>query len=499
MHLTQKFISRFRLAPSMKWLIFVLPLFARMAVAQGALPWGGPALSVPLLATQPGVAMFYVSSYTWVGVHTDYDMARQAADAYLTENPETPTYLVLGPAQTQTCDDVPLPSVSLGNGTSSTVSIIGYGSRVSNIIKRVGCAASSATLRVSESANGPVINAWYQGFTVSANHIDGAACGFYGLANSTLLDVACGNAVPGADHELEVGNLDANSMGEVRNISIMNLKAFDNVGGGKGAILTPQWSAGRLAAVVLGSGGAKMYSQQYTRAQLVGPGLSSCSIVPTLTPVMSSLGAVNYPSLPTVHYGYVTGATITNPGNCSNTGQLYILIQDGVPVLYGMKFSYMVMSHVWNLESTASSYYGEAWLRDSVKNLIIGEHTYTNQTIQIREYGALNNHVNAYFDGPGEYGAVIDGKTGSFSNSIFSWDSATYPLAVGYYLGVGFYQAWTISNSQCTNSTVNFTSIETAQGPLLAPASAPSGVSLKDIERCDGSNSVDWPTQVGPQ
>jgi hypothetical protein len=222
--------------------------------------------------------------------------------------------------------------------------------------------------------------------------------------------------------------------------------------------------------------------------------------VPTLTPIVSNLVSTNFPPLPTVNYGFVTGATINDPGSCSNTAQLYIIIQDGVPVMYGMKFTNIIMSRAWNLESTASSYYGEAWLRSSARNSVIGEHTYTNQTIQILEYGTSNNHVNAYFDGPGEYGAAIFGKSGSFSNSIFSWNSASYPLAVGYDLGAlpGVYQAWAITNSQCTNSTANFTSIETAQGPLLATGPAPSGVSLNDIERCDGSNSVDWPTPVGP-
>jgi hypothetical protein len=312
------------------------------------------------------------------------------------------------------------------------------------------------------------------------------------------MDVSCGNAVVGADHEVEFGNLDANSMGRVHNISIYNLKAFDNVGVGRGAMLTPEWSGGTLAGVIVASGGLSGYSQQYTRARVVGPDLASCTIVPTLRPIVSNVVSAAFPPLPPVNYGVITGATVINPGSCSSTTHLYILIQDGVPVMYGIKFTNMIMSRAWNLESTASSYYGEAWLRSSVRNSVIGEHPYTNQTIQILEYGALNSHVNAYFDSPGEYGAEIYGKSGSFSNSIFSWNSATYPVAVGYDLGAGIYQAWAITNSQCTNSTANFTSIETAQGPLLASAPAPSGVSLKDIERCDGSKTVDWPTLVGP-
>jgi hypothetical protein len=483
----------------MRRIVFALFIIARMAAAQGALPWAGQAMSVPQLATETGVALFYVASYNWVGTHTDYDMARQAADAYLVANPQTPTYLVLGPAQTQTCDAVALPSISLGNGTSATVSIIGYGSNVSNIIKRVGCAPGSATLRVSESANGPVANALFQGFTVSANHIDSAACGFYGMVGGTILDVACGNAAPEADHEVEFGNLDANSMGRAHNLSIMNLKAFDNVGSGGGAILTPVWSAGLLAGVTVTGGGTKMYTQQYIRARVVGPGVSSCTSLPTLVPIVSSLASVTYPSLPTTQYGYVTGVTVTNPGSCSETAQLYILVQDGVSVMYGMKFTNLVMSRVWNLESIASSYYAEGWLRSSVRNSIIGEHPYAGQTIQILEYGSSNEHINAYFDGPGEYGAAIYGKSGSFINSVFAWNSATYPASSGYHLGAAanVYQNWAITNSQCTNSTANFISVTTAQGPLQATDPAPLGVSLHDIEDCDGSKSVDWPTIVG--
>jgi hypothetical protein len=484
----------------MKRLIFALFIIARMASAQGALPWGVQAVSVPQLASKAGVVLFYVSSYKWIGTHTDYDMARQAADAYLNDNPQTPTYLVLGPAQTQTCDSMALPSISLGNGTSATVSIIGYGSNVSNIIKRVGCAPGTATLSVSESANGSVTHALFQGFTVSANHIDNAACGFYGMASSTIFDVACGNAAPGADHEVEFGNLDPSSMGRTRSLYIMNLKAFDNVGSGGGAILTPVWSGGGLASVTVNSGGTKMYTQRYVRAQLVGPGLSSCTSVPTLTPIVSSLASVNYPPLPTTYYGYVTGVTITSPGSCSNTSQLYILIQDGIPVLYGMKFTNMIWSHVWNLESIAASHYAEGWLRSSFSNSITGEHPYAGQTIQILEYGALNEHFNAFFDGPGEYGAVIYGKSGSFINSIFTWNSATYPASSGYDLAAApeVYQKWRITNSQCTNSTANFISITTAQGPLLATDPAPIGVTLNDIENCDGTKVVDWPTIVGP-
>jgi hypothetical protein len=343
-----------------------------------------------------------------------------------------------------------------------------------------------------------VFNALYQGFEANANHIDSAACGFYGISQSTILDVACANAKPGADHEVELGNLALGSIGRVSDVAIYNLKAFDNVGTGRGAILTPLWTAGRLTGVSIVNGGAAHYTQQYTRARLVGPDLSSCTTVPTLAPIVSNLGNVNFGYVPTINYGYVTGATVTNAGSCSSTSRLYILIQDGVPVMYGMKFSNIVKSHIWNLETTSSSTYGEAWLPKSGNNTIIGEHTYTNQTIQIAEYATGNSHLNAYFDGPGEYGAAIYGPSGGFANSIFSWNSAAYLGSSGYYFGAaaGNYRSWTIQNSQCTNSSAGFISITTAQGSLLATDPPPSGVTFNDVERCDGTNLVDWATTV---
>jgi hypothetical protein len=123
------------------------------------------------------------------------------------------------------------------------------------------------------------------------------------------------------------------------------------------------------------------------------------------------------------------------------------------------------------------------------------------QTIQILEYGSSNEHFNAFFDGPGEYGAAIYGKSGSFHDSVFAWNGATYLASSGYYLGAsaGSYRKWTITNSQCTNSSANFISITTVEGALLATDPALLGVTLNDIDNCDGSNSVDWPTTVGPQ
>lgn len=483
----------------MKRYAVILLALARLAMAQGTLPWG-KAISVPLLATEPGVQLFYVASYSWNGRHTDYDMARQAADAYVMANPAIPTYLILNPGESVTCDDVPLPSAALGNGKSATLSIVGYGSNVSTLLKGSGCGVSAATLAHGDPSGGPSTNAWYQGFTIDANRIDMAACGMYGLSASTFFDVSCGDAAPGADHEMEFGNSDANSAGLVSNVYLYNLKAFGSIGSGKGAVLTPVWTNGALTAATVANAGTKSYSQQYTRAQIVGPGLSSCAVVPTLVPIVSDLSSGNFSNIPPVTYGYLTGATITNPGSCSNTSQLYILIQDGLPVTYGMKFTNMTGSHIWNLESTATATYAEAWLQASGNNAIIGEHPYTNQTIEIADYSSGNKHTNAFFDSPGEFGALISAYSGSFVNSIYSWDSSSYTAASGYYFSGSptAYSNWIVQNSQCTNSTANFISITTSAGPLANNAPAPAGVNLMDIEACDGTNSLNWAAQVSP-
>lgn len=482
----------------MKNLIFALFSMSTLVAAQGSLPWS-KAVSVPLLASRPGNVMFYVSSYSWSGTHSDYDMARQDADTYVSAHPGTPTYLVLNPTINQTCDDVPLPAFVSGNGRSSSVSIIGYGSNISSILKRSGCAAKAATFGNSELSGSPVMNPWFQGFTVNANHIDRAACELYGMSGATFVDISCGNAAPGADHELELGNQDANSAGLMYNINLYNLKTFDFVGVGKGAVLIPTWNGGNLTGVTVSNPGTKKYSQQYTRVQIVGPDSSTCSVMPTMTPIVSNAASATFSNLPVVTYGLITGVTITNAGSCSSTSRLYILIQDGLPVTFGMKFSNVTYSHAWNLEATGSTTYGEGWMAASAYNTVLGEHPYTNQTVQIAEYALGDKHIGAFFDSPGLYGATIYGQSGSFIDSIFAWDGTSYTAGSGYYFGSSTYSAWTVLNSQCTNSTSNFHSITTAQGVVAGSASAPNGIGLKDIENCDGTQAVDWEAQVVAQ
>jgi hypothetical protein len=310
------------------------------------------------------------------------------------------------------------------------------------------------------------------------------------MTSSTLLDISCGNAAPNADHELEFGN----SSGPMTKINVYHLVTFDTVGVGKGALLTPTWTNGKLTQVQLGNGGSKKYTQQYTRAQLIGPDLATCTTVPTLTPTVSNVSSASFQNLPTINYGYVTGASIVNAGNCTSTARIYILLQDGVPATYGMKFSRLTASQVWNLEATGVTNFGEAWLQGSDNNTIYGEHPYTNQTIQIAEYAQGNSHVNTLFDSAGSYGAAIYGATGSFQDAVFVWDGTTYGGSSGYYFGTSNYTNWTVKNSQCTNSTANSISITTNTGPVANSGSAPAGVRLVDLEACDGTLSINWPT-----
>jgi hypothetical protein len=263
-------------------------------------------------------------------------------------------------------------------------------------------------------------------------------------------------------------------------------------------LLTPTWSGKALTGVSVVSGGTKKYTQQYTRGKIIGPGLSSCSSIPILSLGVTNTQQGTFNNLPTVNYGYVVGGTVTSGGNCTDTSDLYVLVQDGVPVSYGMKFTNLQMSHVWNLESTASAMYGEGWMPASGNNSITGEHTYTNQTVQIMEAGTANKHANAFFDGPGQYGAAIYGRAGSFTNAIFSWDSQTYVGSAGYLFAANpsTYSRWIISNSQCTDSSPNFVSVIDTAGIVSSSDTLPAGISLQDIEACDGTNSIDWPTSV---
>lgn len=480
--------------------ILLLTLSLGVAVAQTVLPWNNSSLSLSAVTGQQNVpGVFFVANYTASGNHTDYDMARQVADAYAAANPWTGSLLVLKPTDNQTCDAVPLPSLGTSGGMWGTTSIYGFGSGLSKISKRTGCGSAAATLSHRDSPSGQLSRGWYQGFTVDANHIDSAACEMYGMSGTTFFDIQCANAAPGADHELEFGNRDANGVGWMDNIYIYNLKTYDSVGVGKGAILTPVWNGGVLSGVTVVNQGTKKYTQQYTRTQLIGPDVATCSSIPTIAPIVSNTGSTQFGNLPTTIYGFVTGAKIINPGKCTSTAKIYILIQDGVPVTYGMKFSNMADSHAWNLEAVGTTTYGEAWLRGSDNNSAFGEHPFTNQTIQIAEYANGNKHINAFFDSPGQYGVGIFSQNGTFQNPVFSWDSTTaYVGSSGYYFGVdaGIYKNWMISNSQCTNSAAGFVSVTTLSGTLAETLAPPTGIKLRDIEACDGSNLLNWPSTL---
>ena len=437
------------------------------------------AATVPLLGstpTQPGV--YSVITYSASGTHTDYDMARQAADAYAVANPWTGSILVLKSTANFTCDAVPLPSL----GLSSTTSIIGDGSGTSRIVKSAGCPASAATLRHDDSPNGALSRGWYQGFTVDANHVDSAACEFYGMFLTTFIDVACGNALANADHELEFGDVTANNVGWMDNIYIYDLETFDSVTPGAGAVLTPVWASGTLSKVTVSSGGTSPYTSLYARAQLTGADISTCSTVPAMTLTLTSSG-------------YISGAIVTNPGSCGRTALIYILVQDGTPVTYGMKFSNMADSHAWGLQAANSATYGEAWFTGSSDNSIYNEHPSSNQLIQISDTGNGNKHIRPVFANPGGYAAGIYSQNGTIQNALISWNNSTYVAAAGYFIGNDprVFQDWMIQNSQCaTVSSSNFVPLTTRSGLLSANNPLPAGVKPQNIESCDGTNSMHW-------
>ncbi len=440
---------------------------------------GATAASPALLGSTTPPGVFYVSAYSANGNHTDYDMARQAADAFAAGAYSPGSVLVLKSGVNTTCDAVPLPSL----GSASTTSIIGWGSAVSSIVKDPNCPGSAATLQHKDSPNGALSRGLYQGFTVDASHHDLAACEMYGMSLTTFLDVACGDAVANADHVLEFGNRDANSVGWMDNIYAYDLKTFDSVVGGLGAVLKPVWGGSVLTGVTVVSGGSRGYTSQYVRAQIIGSDLVTCSVVPQLTPTRDAHALIN-------------GATITNAGSCQSTAHLFILIQDGTPATYGMKFTNIADSHFWDLRATSATTYGEGWLAGSHNNSIYNEQPSAGQLIQITDTANGNRHVNPVFTDPGEYGAAIYSQNGTFQNATFKWDTGAYIGSSGYYAGNDprVFQDWMIQNSHCSNTSGQFVAVTTRAGLLSNTNPVPGGLRLQSIQTCDGSNATQWAT-----
>lgn len=430
----------------------------------------------------PSDGVFYISDYVANGTHTQYDVARQVADAYAVANPSTGSLLNLGSGIYPTCDAAPLPVSASGFGTTS---IRGAGVNVTSIQKKTGCTASSATLSHPD-ALGPLSRGIYADFTVDANHIDTAACHIYGYQLTTLDHVACGNAAVGGDHEWEIGNNDASNVGWADNIYGYQLQAFDTVGTGKGGILTPVWSGTALSSLTLTSAGTKNYSQ-YVRASLIGPGVALCTTVPTLTPTAASTASATFANVGTVNYGALTGATVTLAGNCSSGAQtagIYVLVQDGVSPTYGFKMSNTADSHFFNMEATGSNTYAEYWSSHSANNEAFGEHPYTNATVGVYDAGPGNRHSNPELDGVGQYGFMILSTTGVIDNPMFLWDSTTsYIGATAFFFAnsAPSYIDYQVRGAECSSVTPNF---------LLAAftaASVPAGVHLDNSSTCLGT------------
>lgn len=439
---------------------------------------------------------FYVAAYQASGTHTQYDMARQAADAYAIANTNTGSLLILLPGLNRTCDAAPLPNPA---GSWATTSIIGYGSAVSIIQKQTNCGTSAATFSHPASITGLLSRGWYQGFEIDAAHIDTAACNTYGYALTTFIDVTCANA-QGTDHEWEFGSTAANNTGWMDNIYGYNIRVLDNVGGGKGAIVGLTWTGTTLTAGTITNPGTKNYTQSYIKGTLIGPGLASCTTVPTLTIQVSDVSSTTFPNLPPTIYGVPNGVTITNGGNCTNTSQLYVLVQDEYTtgVTSGFKFTNMADSAMYDVEALGTYTNGEFISNITSNNGWINEHPFTNDTYEIVDQGSANKHVNTEFDSPGYYAAVLDGQEGSFVNPSISWDGNAYLGSSGYWArhattDIHQITGWTIVNSMCTegsdaNTNPYFNIVTAANGLPISPTNLmPTGLTLNNVQICDGS------------
>ncbi len=432
----------------------------------------------------PSAGVFYYSNFAPSGAHTQYDMARQTADAYALANPATGSVLILPSGIIQTCDAVPLPVSSSNYGTTS---IVGQGVNQTTIQKKTGCTATASTFGHPD-ATGPLSRGYYFGFTVDANHIDTAACETYGMQLTTFNQIACGNAALGGDHEWEMGNNDASNVGWMDNIYGYQLQTFDTIGVGKGAILTPVWSGTALSSLTVTNAGTKGYSQ-FVHATLIGPGAAQCTTLPTLTPTINVTSNVNYPNVGVVNYGLINGSTVTLAGNCSAGAQsagIYVLIQDGNMPTYGFKASNNADSQYHDIESTGSQQYAIYWSSHSSLNTMFGEHPYTNATNLIYDSGSSNVHFGPELDGIGQYGFVIPATTGSIVAPRFLWDSTT-----SYIGGTLFnfpnsgpaYSGYTVTNSYCTGTTPNLAVATFSSGTI------PAGIHMNNVSACDGTST----------
>ena len=453
-------------------------------------------IAAPSLNTGQINNIFYVSGYAPSGIHTAYDMARQAADAAAAANPSVGSVLILSPGPNSTCDAVPLPSLGTSGGTSGTTSIIGWGSGVSSLLKQSGCVPGAATLSHGDSPQGVLSSGQYIGFRVDANHIDAAGCEIYGMQLTTFEDVWCGNSI-GGDHQWEFGNRDANNIGWADNIYAYGIHTYDYVGGGKGGILAPQWTAGSLTGLTVLNGGTKSYSTQYTRATLIGPDVASCTSLPTLTPTVAQTSPASFSNLPAFYYGALTGATITNPGNCVRTARIYVLLQDGIPNLYGFKFTNMSDSNLYDVEATGAQTYGEYISDITSANNFYHEHPYTNQTVQISDNGTGNSHVGAQFDSPGQFAFAMHGPNGSVTDSVIEWDGASYLGSSAFYAPEDRvpYTNWDIDNFQCAggrfiSANPYFQLLTNQVGPLSSTNGVSPGIYMSNAQLCDGTNAV---------
>jgi hypothetical protein len=155
----------------------------------------------------------------------------------------------------------------------------------------------------------------------------------------------------------------------------------------------------------------------------------------------------------------------------------------------------MADSHVWGLQAANSATYGESWLTGSANNSIYNEQPNANQLIQITDNANGNRHIGPVFINPGGYAAGIYSQNGTFQNALLTWDNGSYVASSGYFVGNDprVFQDWMIQNSYCGSVVSStFVPLTTRAGTLSDSNPLPPGVKPRNIEACDGTNTVDW-------
>jgi hypothetical protein len=191
----------------------------------------------------------------------------------------------------------------------------------------------------------------------------------------------------------------------------------------------------------------------------------------------------------------ISGAMVNSAGSCASTTHLYIVVQDGTPVTYGMKFSNMADSHAWQLQALGETTYGIAWMMGSNNNSIANEAPNSGELYGMYDNANGNRHLTPVFKNPAGYAAVIWSQNGTVQSPLLTWGNSTYQAASGYLLGNDrhVYHDWVINDSTCgSTSSANFLPIVTQRGVLSSSNGVPAGARPQNIEACDGTDAIHW-------